>query len=276
MITRRRSSHRSEANDPGLALPRGRGHVAARGQRRNRQEDVVVTEVLMGDNLVEEEVLGYGGGAQRQVVDEVLVHEQEDPGQRAPQDVSHLLMPRYSLLDLDQTIDISDDEIVDHQEVGPEPGSIPLSPLSRRPGSDSGGEGNETIQVLDNSLDEFRGRTSWRRQPILVDIDQSSPTSRIHLDDQSVIVISDSPPVSLRDEELESANPDAEESFSVPTCPICLVAFKSIKKSGVELLSTVCGHIFCGGCLKQCLRQSQQCPVCRAEITRESYHPIFF
>jgi len=222
--------------------------------------------------LVEQEDLEHGDRAQQPVVDEVLIHEPEDPDQR---DSSPLRRPRYSLLDLDRTIDISDDDLVNSQGPNADPVGIPSSPS---PTGDTGIEaagGNETIQVLDSSMEELRGRTSRTGEAIIVDVDQSSPPSRINLNDESVIVLSDSPPVSLRNEESESANPDAGD-LGGPSCPICLLTFKSNKQSGTELLSTVCGHIFCGGCLREWLLQSQQCPVCRARITKKNYHPIFF
>lgn len=60
------------------------------------------------------------------------------------------------------------------------------------------------------------------------------------------------------------------------TCPICFDSTDSIKASGRQLMSTVCGHVFCDACLKDSFRVLKQCcPTCRRKLTNKQYHPLF-
>ena len=45
--------------------------------------------------------------------------------------------------------------------------------------------------------------------------------------------------------------------------------------AGIQLVSTVCGHVFCQRCLRQCLLSQQQCPTCRKRISQDGFHPLF-
>jgi len=58
-------------------------------------------------------------------------------------------------------------------------------------------------------------------------------------------------------------------------CPVCLESLKTLKKSGVCMMSTMCGHIFCSRCLPASLRASGRCPTCRRMIRGGEYHMIF-
>ena len=61
-----------------------------------------------------------------------------------------------------------------------------------------------------------------------------------------------------------------------PHCPICLDSLAEVKESGSFLASTVCGHIFCGPCLKSAVASNGKCPTCRKNIkTGTSWHRIF-
>ncbi|XP_055955672.1 E3 ubiquitin-protein ligase RNF4-like [Patella vulgata] len=59
------------------------------------------------------------------------------------------------------------------------------------------------------------------------------------------------------------------------TCPICMDDDRQIKRSGRQLTSTVCGHIFCSTCIKQSLRSFHTCPSCRKSLRVNQIHPIF-
>jgi len=58
-------------------------------------------------------------------------------------------------------------------------------------------------------------------------------------------------------------------------CPVCLDGFHRIKSSGRNLMSTVCGHMFCSSCLPVCVRSNGRCPTCRKPLGSTDTHPIF-
>jgi len=58
-------------------------------------------------------------------------------------------------------------------------------------------------------------------------------------------------------------------------CPVCLEPFQSIRSRGSNLVSTVCGHVFCGKCLPACVRINGNCPTCRKQIGYEDFHPLY-
>jgi len=58
-------------------------------------------------------------------------------------------------------------------------------------------------------------------------------------------------------------------------CPVCLEPFQSIRSRGSNLVSTVCGHVFCGKCLPACVRINGNCPTCRKKIGYEDFHPLY-
>eukprot|EP00092_Neocalanus_flemingeri_P056865 GFUD01067462.1.p1 GENE.GFUD01067462.1~~GFUD01067462.1.p1 ORF type:complete len:257 (+),score=77.02 GFUD01067462.1:130-900(+) len=58
-------------------------------------------------------------------------------------------------------------------------------------------------------------------------------------------------------------------------CPVCLESVRSIKRSGADVVSTVCGHIFCSRCLPASLRTSGRCPSCRRKLGAGEYHKLY-
>jgi len=58
-------------------------------------------------------------------------------------------------------------------------------------------------------------------------------------------------------------------------CPVCLEPFLSIRRRGSNLVSTVCGHVFCGKCLPACVRISGHCPTCRMKVGYDDFHPLY-
>jgi len=58
-------------------------------------------------------------------------------------------------------------------------------------------------------------------------------------------------------------------------CPLCLEPFVSIRIRGCNLVSTVCGHVFCGKCLPACVRISGHCPTCRMKVGYDDFHPLY-
>jgi len=76
---------------------------------------------------------------------------------------------------------------------------------------------------------------------------------------------------------LNIASPRQEQSESQPTlkCPVCMEDFLVIRRRGSRLVSTICGHVFCGKCLPACVRTRGQCPTCRTSIGYDDFHPVY-
>ena len=78
--------------------------------------------------------------------------------------------------------------------------------------------------------------------------------------------------------ELEIETSENARSFS-PTAPLltsnqCPVCFEDLQDlpSGIDVLVTPCGHLFCSNCLNQHLENSNTCPTCRKPI--QSNQPL--
>ena len=52
-------------------------------------------------------------------------------------------------------------------------------------------------------------------------------------------------------------------------CPICIETYKNIKKTGIKIVVTRCGHLFCESCLKKAfVGNGRKCPKCRKTVTK--------
>lgn len=109
-------------------------------------------------------------------------------------------------------------------------------------------------------------------------------SDRVNLDDSEndVIEISESYqalplPLSFEDAGNESFN--ANDSLRSPrqeiSCPICMDNKKQIQRSGRQLISTVCGHVFCEPCIKASITTQRCCPTCRKKLTQRQIHPLY-
>ncbi|KFO60586.1 E3 ubiquitin-protein ligase RNF4, partial [Corvus brachyrhynchos] len=58
-------------------------------------------------------------------------------------------------------------------------------------------------------------------------------------------------------------------------CPICMDVYSEIMQSERQLVSTLCGHVFCSRCLATALETADMCPTCRVDLSPELYHPIY-
>lgn len=58
-------------------------------------------------------------------------------------------------------------------------------------------------------------------------------------------------------------------------CPICLDEHSTLASINKQLVSTICGHLFCNECIKTAIRNSKCCPTCRKRLTVKQFHPIF-
>eukprot|EP00092_Neocalanus_flemingeri_P035199 GFUD01038303.1.p1 GENE.GFUD01038303.1~~GFUD01038303.1.p1 ORF type:complete len:248 (-),score=36.46 GFUD01038303.1:154-843(-) len=86
---------------------------------------------------------------------------------------------------------------------------------------------------------------------------------------------SESPPSSPLASSPSSASLDSSNSSASLKCPVCLETFYAIRKRGSRLVSTTCGHVFCGRCLPACVRTSGQCPTCRRRLGYNDFHPLY-
>lgn len=57
---------------------------------------------------------------------------------------------------------------------------------------------------------------------------------------------------------------------AIINCVICM----EVRKDSV-IYSTVCGHIFCGVCIRKEIELRQRCPVCTSFLTEADIHPIY-
>eukprot|EP00088_Acartia_fossae_P008339 TRINITY_DN1397_c0_g1_i11.p1 TRINITY_DN1397_c0_g1~~TRINITY_DN1397_c0_g1_i11.p1 ORF type:complete len:258 (-),score=33.25 TRINITY_DN1397_c0_g1_i11:1231-2004(-) len=115
---------------------------------------------------------------------------------------------------------------------------------------------------------------------ILDDINDSGDESGHHTDNE-VVIVEDSPqprkkPLLARARALSSSTEKENEG---PSCPICFQSFSEITRSGAEVVSTDCGHLFCKGCVDGVFQSagttSTKCPVCRKRILRRGIRKIF-
>lgn len=54
-------------------------------------------------------------------------------------------------------------------------------------------------------------------------------------------------------------------------CPVCM---EKITKGPPH--STICGHIFCGDCIKRAIQARKKCPICNKNLTVKGIHPLYF
>ncbi|ESO83097.1 hypothetical protein LOTGIDRAFT_236870 [Lottia gigantea] len=169
---------------------------------------------------------------------------------------------------------------------------LPLSPIeastgrrsrsnSRRGQRSSSRRGDDSsVEIISTPQPYTTNRRANRRrgratEPELNNSVQILPTT-------DVVTVADS-----SQESLEVASPPRISSLAnnpniytspIPvkiTCPICMDDDRQIKRTGRQLTSTVCGHIFCSQCIKQSLRSFHTCPTCRKSLRMNQIHPIF-
>ena len=157
-------------------------------------------------------------------------------------------------------------------------------------------EQEELIEIGDTTEEEFELQTSSSStEPgspgVLQEVSFSVEGPELTID------LTDSPPIS------PPASPVVSQSLGQPgnpaspamQCPVCLDTFSAIRSRGEQfvvsfvlcdllislllpgsqLVSTVCGHVFCRSCLRQCVLTQGQCPTCRRRIATKDYHPLF-
>lgn len=95
--------------------------------------------------------------------------------------------------------------------------------------------------------------------------------------DDSLCIINEVPPVTVNAPKIhQEANFSSSKSNKrIIRCGICFDAHDEICASGRDLVSTICGHLFCSECIKMSLKTLKQCPQCRKKLTAKQYHPIY-
>ena len=79
---------------------------------------------------------------------------------------------------------------------------------------------------------------------------------------------------SLSEKEGMDDNSRLDENLVIK-CPVCLRSLQTLKLRGCSIMSTICGHIFCGKCLPQSLKSNGRCPSCRKVLGLSGYHKVF-
>ena len=59
------------------------------------------------------------------------------------------------------------------------------------------------------------------------------------------------------------------------TCPVCMDQASLFESSGRNLVTTICGHVFCDSCIKNAISSLHKCPVCSRRLTIKQYHRLF-
>jgi hypothetical protein len=59
------------------------------------------------------------------------------------------------------------------------------------------------------------------------------------------------------------------------TCPVCMDTADQILSDKRKLVSTTCGHVFCGKCIRSAIQRQHSCPTCRKRLSLKQFHPIY-
>lgn len=117
---------------------------------------------------------------------------------------------------------------------------------------------------------------------ILID---DEPDERVHVRRVTAVVDLCSPDSSSSNRRKRSHSPGAasrkmsdlsesmDETMAVGgmSCPVCM---EKIKNGPPH--STICGHIFCGCCIKRAVGEHKKCPICNKRLTIKGIHPLYF
>lgn len=66
-----------------------------------------------------------------------------------------------------------------------------------------------------------------------------------------------------------------DEGKVMVQCPICFDSVKEIKRTQRQLMSTICGHLFCNTCIMETISTRKCCPSCRKRLTNRQVHAIY-
>lgn len=113
-----------------------------------------------------------------------------------------------------------------------------------------------------------KASASKRRAPLVIDVtvddsDTDSTPEPIQLRPPPPTTHRTPRPVPVPVPLVQESPPDA------PKCPICIETYINVKKRGLKIVATRCGHMFCEFCLKTALSANgRKCPKCRKNVPR--------
>jgi len=162
----------------------------------------------------------------------------------------------------------------------------------------SGAEVQENLPIdetvdLDISEEEIENNVDEINEDINIgaevqenlELDESVSNETIDLTDSTMaapapqLETQPGPPASL-EASIEILTPNIASSSASPSstsmkCPICFEKFAEIVRSGQQIVTTKCGHVYCRNCLRASIRARPQCPTCRRGLSLGDYQPIF-
>ncbi len=116
---------------------------------------------------------------------------------------------------------------------------------------------------------DYPSRPSWggRRDCPDDDDDDDAPSSNRHRPVKKKL---------KNENETKQDEKDTVDTGSlIKSCPICLDTFQDLKRKGIPIYSTPCGHLFCFKCLSQSVVTSRACPNCRVGVSMSNCHRIY-
>lgn len=191
---------------------------------------------------------------------------------------------------INDTIDLTEegfvvnDVFLAEDDVFPQRNPSPQSVIVRRP--------SDSISSIDNAPTSPDTSLDTEVQVIrVVQSDDIRTSARVSVVDLTVspmqiirtsarvsdVDLTDSP-MQIREKSGSTLAQDSNANLKCgPTCPVCLLNFADIKNKGLDLMSTMCGHVYCMPCLTRIIggKLSYSCPVCRSKQTRNGFHKIY-
>ncbi|ETK75555.1 hypothetical protein, variant 4 [Phytophthora nicotianae CJ01A1] len=190
-----------------------------------------------------------GSTANGAAMDNLLNDEDEDQGTR-----NHFVVPR--------TVHLQDDQDLNDTDTGPvhQPEEIDLT-VSSDEGENGGhdaADSGDIIEILDSS-------GVYQPAPLPRKRRRSGANRVLELKRQRVTDTrsAESTNISIQNSEV------VEEFKRRLKCSICLDVLE-------DMTSTLCGHIFCAGCIHQAIRASGKCPLCQRHLHLKDTHRLFF
>jgi len=203
----------------------------------------------------------------QRVVEQVRREERERGGPSAPRNSLDL-----SVFGVNETIDVDDGSDADGDSI--EEDSIVISDLD--------GNEHENDPSVVNNRNEYlniQGVPPLIPSSMINALDGEEPDADADGLDMT-IDLTESPVRRTRSVSIPNIPrvllpPPSSSPVASPKCPVCFESFRSIHRKGHRLVSTLCGHVFCGRCLPACVRTSGHCPTCRKRIGYDDFHPLF-
>lgn len=144
---------------------------------------------------------------------------------------------------------MSDEEIID------------LS--GENPFRDTGDE--EDIIIITETSKKRRIRPQPQRKVQIIDLTTDSPSTDVSGSSTSKKLIKTEPDIPKHTPPKRQTPSPKKAAIE---CTICMDAAK-------EPSSTACGHLFCDGCIRNWVKKTPKCPICRKKITARQIHRIY-